>query len=102
MTPPNTQFVELHPEAALRLAWTLRLQDVARAALSVLAAERAIKRLGTLRHHIYQGITPLYQQIWVFLSSSDGCRSGIPRFLSLLLRIAFLNSIVSMYVESQK
>ena len=57
MTPPNTQFVELHPEAALRLAWTLRLQDVARAALSVLAAERAIKRLGTLRHHIHHSIT---------------------------------------------
>ena len=46
VTPPNTQFVELHPEAALRLAWTLRLRDVARAVFRVLVAERAIERLG--------------------------------------------------------
>ena len=51
MTPPNTQFIELHPEAALRLAWTLQLRDVAHAALRVLAVERAIEALGNPHHY---------------------------------------------------
>lgn len=47
MAQPNSQFIELNPEAALQMAWSLQISDVTRVALRILAAERAIEALGS-------------------------------------------------------
>lgn len=50
VTEPNSQFIELNPEAALSMAWTLQIADVTRAALRILVSECAIEVLGSETH----------------------------------------------------
>ncbi|RYO80817.1 hypothetical protein DL766_004397 [Monosporascus sp. MC13-8B] len=45
MAQPNTEFMDINPEIALHMAWTLRIVDVTRATFRVLVAERAIEAL---------------------------------------------------------
>ncbi|CAJ2501922.1 Uu.00g047750.m01.CDS01 [Anthostomella pinea] len=43
---PNSDFIDFHPEEALRTAWMLQSEDLARSAFRILVAERALKVLG--------------------------------------------------------
>ncbi|RYP17770.1 hypothetical protein DL765_004348 [Monosporascus sp. GIB2] len=45
MAQPNTELMDINPEIALHMAWTLRIVDVTRATFQVLVAERAIEAL---------------------------------------------------------
>ncbi|RYO92956.1 hypothetical protein DL764_008058 [Monosporascus ibericus] len=45
MAQPNTEFMDINPETALHMAWTLRIIDVTRATFRVLVAECAIEAL---------------------------------------------------------
>ncbi|RYP35638.1 hypothetical protein DL767_003750 [Monosporascus sp. MG133] len=45
MAHPNTEFMDINPEVALHMAWTLRIIDVTRATFRVLVAECAIEAL---------------------------------------------------------
>ncbi|RYP45699.1 hypothetical protein DL768_007998 [Monosporascus sp. mg162] len=45
MAQPNTDFVDINPEIALHMAWTLRIIDVTRVTFRVLVAECAIEAL---------------------------------------------------------
>ncbi|KAI1143041.1 hypothetical protein F5Y05DRAFT_140489 [Hypoxylon sp. FL0543] len=45
MAEPNTEFIDINTEAALRIAWTLKLVNVTRAAFRILVVERAFDTL---------------------------------------------------------
>ncbi|RYP71548.1 hypothetical protein DL770_008114 [Monosporascus sp. CRB-9-2] len=45
MAQPNTEFMDINPEIALHMAYTLRIMDVTRATFRVLVAECAIEAL---------------------------------------------------------
>lgn len=39
----NSDFIDVHPEAALEMAWRLQLEDLARVSLRIIVAERALE-----------------------------------------------------------
>ncbi|KAI0013074.1 hypothetical protein F4779DRAFT_565566 [Xylariaceae sp. FL0662B] len=45
MAEPNSDFIDIHPDHALKIAWTLQLPTVTRAAFRILVAENAIESL---------------------------------------------------------
>lgn len=42
MAEPNTAFIDINTEPALKIAWTLKLENVARAAFRILVVEGAL------------------------------------------------------------
>ncbi|KAI5866642.1 hypothetical protein GGS23DRAFT_280617 [Durotheca rogersii] len=47
MAEPNSDFIDIHPEAALKMAWSLKLADISRAAFRILVVEKALGVLST-------------------------------------------------------
>ncbi|KAI0843196.1 hypothetical protein F5Y06DRAFT_257138 [Hypoxylon sp. FL0890] len=45
ITEPNTEFIDINTEAALKIAWTLQLANVTRAAFRILVVEKALDTL---------------------------------------------------------
>ncbi|KAI1394076.1 uncharacterized protein F4822DRAFT_386990 [Hypoxylon trugodes] len=45
MTEPNTEFIDINTEAAFKVAWTLKLPNVTRAAFRILVAEKTLDTL---------------------------------------------------------
>ncbi|KAH7035599.1 uncharacterized protein B0I36DRAFT_318698 [Microdochium trichocladiopsis] len=45
MAQPNSDFIDLEPETALKIGWNLGLRDVTRAAMRILVAENAMEAL---------------------------------------------------------
>lgn len=47
MAQPNSDFIDLEPEASLRIGWNLELRDVTRAAMRILVVEKTMDALGS-------------------------------------------------------
>ncbi|KAL7628928.1 hypothetical protein AAE478_000445 [Parahypoxylon ruwenzoriense] len=45
MAEPNTDFIDINPEAALKMAWALKLANITRAAFRILVVEKALDTL---------------------------------------------------------
>ncbi|OTA94479.1 hypothetical protein M434DRAFT_10737 [Hypoxylon sp. CO27-5] len=45
MAEPNNEFIDINPEAALKIAWTMKLPNITRAAFRILVVEKTLETL---------------------------------------------------------